>query len=59
MKGAVVLPRILVVDDHAAIRAGLSRAIDESEMICCAMAASKSEALAQLAHTNPDAWLLI
>ena len=58
MKGAVGLPRILVVDDHAAIRAGLSRAIEESEMICCAMAASKSEALAQLAHTNPDAMVV-
>jgi DNA-binding NarL/FixJ family response regulator len=58
VKGAVGLPRILVVDDHAAIRAGLSRAIEESEMICCAMAASKSEALAQLAHTNPDAMVV-
>jgi DNA-binding NarL/FixJ family response regulator len=48
----------LVVDDHAAVRAGLSRAIEESEMICCAMAASKSEAMAQLAHTNPDAMVV-
>lgn len=55
MIGAELLPRILVVDDHAAVRAGLSRAIEESEMVCCAMAASKSEAMAQLAHTNPDA----
>jgi DNA-binding NarL/FixJ family response regulator len=47
-----------VVDDHAAVRAGLSRAIEESEMICCAMAASKSEAMAQLAHTNPDAMVV-
>ena len=58
MKGAVGPPRILVVDDHAAIRAGLSRAIEEPEMICCAMAASKSEAMAQLAHTNPDAMVV-
>ena len=58
MKGAEHRPRIWVVDDHAAVRAGLSRAIEESEMICCAMAASKSEAMAQLAHTNPDAMVV-
>jgi len=58
VKGAEHRPRILVVDDHAAVRAGLSRAIEESEMICCAMAASKSEAMAQLAHTNPDAMVV-
>ena len=58
MKVAEPQPRILVVDDHAAVRAGLSRAIEESEMICCAMAASKSEAMAQLAHTNPDAMVV-
>jgi DNA-binding NarL/FixJ family response regulator len=27
-------------------------------MVCCAMAASKSEAMAQLAHTNPDAMVV-
>jgi DNA-binding NarL/FixJ family response regulator len=58
VKVAEPQPRILVVDDHAAVRAGLSRAIEESEMICCAMAASKSEAMAQLAHTNPDAMVV-
>lgn len=58
MKGDFGPPRILVVDDHAAIRAGLSRAIEESGMICCAVAASKSEAMAQLAHTNPDAMVV-
>ncbi len=55
MKDAVQQPRILVVDDHSAIRAGLARAIEEAQMVCCATAASKSEAMAQLAHTNPDA----
>lgn len=44
-----------MVDDHAAVRAGLARAIEDAQMLCCAMAASKSEAMAQLAHTNPDA----
>ena len=55
MKGPDPQPRILVVDDHSAIRAGLARAIEEAQMVCCATAASKSEAMAQLAHTNPDA----
>ena len=50
--------RILVVDDHAAVRAGLARAIEDAQMVCCAMAASKSEAMAQLAHTNPDAMVV-
>jgi DNA-binding NarL/FixJ family response regulator len=45
----------LIVDDHAAIRTGISHAIEKAGMSCCAMAASKSEAIAQLAHTNPDA----
>jgi DNA-binding NarL/FixJ family response regulator len=55
---AVAEPRILVVDDHSAVRAGLSRAIEEAQMVCCAMAASKSEAMAQLAHTNPEAMVV-
>lgn len=58
MNDAVAAPRILVVDDHSAVRAGLSRAIEEAQMVCCAMAASKSEAIAQLAHTNPDAMVV-
>ena len=58
MNDEVAAPRILVVDDHSAVRAGLSRAIEEAQMVCCAMAASKSEAIAQLAHTNPDAMVV-
>ena len=58
MNDAVAEPRILVVDDHSAVRAGLSRAIEEAQMVCCAMAASKSEAMAQLAHTNPEAMVV-
>ena len=54
MKDAVAQPRVVVIDDHAAVRAGLARAIEEAQMVCCAVAASKSEAMAQLAHTNPD-----
>lgn len=55
MKIAEVKPRVLIVDDHAAIRVGLTSAIEGANMTCCATAASKSEAIAQLAHTNPDA----
>ena len=58
MKDAEHQPRILVVDDHAAVRAGLTRAIEDAQMVCCAMAASKSEAMAQLAHTNQDAMVV-
>ena len=58
MKDAEQQPRILVVDDHAVVRAGLARAIEDAQMVCCAMAASKSEAVAQLAHTNPDAMVV-
>ena len=55
MKGSNPQPRILIVDDHAAIRSGIAFAIEKAGMSCCAMAATKSEAMAQLAHTNPDA----
>ncbi len=58
MKVAEPRPRILVVDDHSAVRAGLARAIEDAQMVCCAMAATKSEAMAQLAHTNPDAMVV-
>jgi DNA-binding NarL/FixJ family response regulator len=58
VKDAEHQPRILVVDDHAAVRAGLTRAIEDAQMVCCAMAASKSEAMAQLAHSNPDAMVV-
>lgn len=58
MKVAEPQPRILVVDDHAAVRAGLARAVEDAQMVCCAMAATKSEAMAQLAHTNPDAMVV-
>ena len=58
MKIAERQPRILVVDDHAAVRAGLARAVEDAQMVCCAMAATKSEAMAQLAHTNPDAMVV-
>lgn len=58
MKDELAEPRVLVVDDHPAVRAGLSRAIEDAQMVCCAMAATKLEAIAQLAHTNPDAMVV-
>ncbi len=58
MKDELTQPRVLVVDDHPAVRAGLSRAIEDAQMVCCAMAATKLEAIAQLAHTNPDAMVV-
>ena len=47
-------PRILIVDDHPAIRVGLASALEGAAMLSCGFAASKSEALAQLSHLNPD-----
>lgn len=58
MKNLNSMPRILIIDDHAAIRHGIAQAIEKIGMSCCAMAASKSEAMAQLAHTNPDAMVV-
>jgi DNA-binding NarL/FixJ family response regulator len=55
VKDSYLKPRILIIDDHAAIRTGITHAIEMASMSCCAVAASKSEAIAQLAHTNPDA----
>jgi DNA-binding NarL/FixJ family response regulator len=55
VKDLASAPRILIIDDHSAIRVGISSALEKAEMVCCGEAASKSEAIAQLAHTNPDA----
>lgn len=49
------VPQVLLVDDHAAVRAGIAQAIRNSQMERCAEAASFNEALAQIAHTKPDA----
>lgn len=46
--------RILIVDDHPAVRTGLATALEGAGLSCCGFAASKAEALAQLAHLNPD-----
>ena len=47
--------RVLIVDDHSAVRAGIAQALIGADMNCCGQAASFSEALAQIAHTNPAA----
>jgi DNA-binding NarL/FixJ family response regulator len=47
--------RVLVVDDHALIREGLRRALlRHSQITLVGEAASKAEALAQIAHHNPE-----
>lgn len=47
-------PQILVVDDHPSVRFGIKRAIEDAQMFCCGEAASRDEALAQIAMKNPD-----
>jgi len=50
--------RVLIVDDHPIVRAGLEAALIKANFTVCAHAASKNEAIAQIAHTNPDLILL-
>ena len=48
----------MLVDDHPTVRAGLEQALIKANFTVCAHAASKNEAIAQIAHTNPDLILL-
>jgi two-component system, NarL family, response regulator DevR len=50
--------RVLIVDDHPIVRAGLEQALLKANFTICAMAASKNEAIAQIARTNPNLILL-
>ena len=50
--------RVLIVDDHPIIRAGLEQALVKANFTICAEAASKNEAIAQIARTNPNLILL-
>ena len=50
--------RVLIVDDHPIIRAGLEQALVKANFTICAVAASKNEAIAQIARTNPNLILL-
>jgi len=48
--------RVLVIDDHPLIRSGIRRAISATDQLdLVGEAASKTEALAQINHHNPDA----
>lgn len=50
--------RVLIVDDHPIVRSGLQEALTKANFTVCAVAASKNEAVAQIARTNPDLILL-
>ena len=50
--------RVLIVDDHPIVRAGLEQALLKADFDICAVAASKNEAIAQIARTNPNLILL-
>lgn len=50
--------RVLIVDDHPIVRAGLEQALLKANFTICAIAASKNEAIAQIARTNPNLILL-
>ena len=47
-------PQILIVDDHPLVRSGVRRAVEGAGMRCCGEAASRDEAVAQIALHNPD-----
>jgi DNA-binding NarL/FixJ family response regulator len=53
-----VSPQILIVDDHPSVRAGVRRAIEGAGMRCCGEAASRDEAVAQIALHNPNGVIL-
>ena len=50
--------KILLVDDHPVIRAGLKRALIDAGLICCGEAATRAEAFAQIAHHAPNGVIL-
>jgi DNA-binding NarL/FixJ family response regulator len=50
--------QVLIVDDHPIVRAGLEAALLSANFTICAVAASKNEAIAQIARTNPNLILL-
>ncbi|CAB5239063.1 unannotated protein [freshwater metagenome] len=47
-------PTILVIDDHASVRAGIAAAVAHAGYIYIGEASSKAEAFAQIAHKNPQ-----
>jgi len=53
-----ISPQILIVDDHPSVRSGVRRAVEGAGMRCCGEAASRDEAVAQIALHNPDGVIL-
>lgn len=51
-------PQILIVDDHPSVRSGVRRAIEGAGLRCCGEAASRDEAVAQIALHDPDGVVL-
>jgi DNA-binding NarL/FixJ family response regulator len=49
-----VTTRALIVDDHAVVRSGIRRALEARGEIQVFEAATKAEALAQIAHVSPQ-----
>jgi DNA-binding NarL/FixJ family response regulator len=49
-----VTTRALIVDDHAVVRSGIRRALEARGEIQVLEAATKAEALAQIAHVSPQ-----
>lgn len=47
--------KVLVIDDHAVVRAGICSALEKRPNYSTLQAASKAEAFAQIAKSNPDA----
>ena len=45
---------VLIIDDHASVRAGIRVALARAGHICVGEAANIAEARAQIAHTNPQ-----
>ena len=52
------MTKVLIVDDHAVVREGLSHALKSCNYEVVAMAATVAEAIAQIARTNPDVVVL-
>ena len=48
------MTRLLIIDDHESVRAGVKVALARAGHICVGEAATIAEARAQIAHTNPQ-----
>lgn len=50
--------KVVVVDDHDVVRAGLTSALAKKSIDVVAQARGVTEAMAQIAHSNPDAVII-